>query len=40
MKKAVWSGIVAGIGVLALSTPVFAQATATVTVNARGEPRE
>ena len=34
MKKAVWSGIIAAAGVLALSTPVFAQTTATVTVNA------
>jgi hypothetical protein len=34
MKKAVWSGIIAAAAVLALSTPVFAQNTATVTVNA------
>jgi hypothetical protein len=34
MKKAVWSGIIAAVGVLAMSTPVFAQAndTASVTV--------
>ena len=44
MKKAVWSGIIAGIGILALSTPVFAQAasdsanvTVAVTVNARAK---
>lgn len=35
MKKAVWSGILAVVGALALSTPAFAQpTTATVTVNA------
>jgi hypothetical protein len=34
MKKAVWSGIIAAVGALALSTPAFAQPTATVTVNA------
>ena len=34
MKKAVWSGIIAAVGALALSTPAFAQTTATVTVNA------
>jgi hypothetical protein len=34
MKKAVWTGIIAGLAVMALSTPVFAQNTATVTVNA------
>jgi hypothetical protein len=34
MKKAVWSGIIAAVGALALSTPAFAQTSATVTVNA------
>ena len=34
MKKAVWNGIIAAVGVLALSTPAFAQTTAAVTVNA------
>jgi hypothetical protein len=34
MKKAVWNGILAAVGALALSTPAFAQTTATVTVNA------
>ena len=34
MKKAVWSGIIAVVGILAMSTPVFAQAndSASVTV--------
>ena len=27
MKKAVWNGIIAAVGVLALSTPAFAQTT-------------
>jgi len=35
MKKAVWSGIIAAVGALALSTPAFAQTTAAVTVNAQ-----
>jgi len=37
MKKAVWSGIIVAVGMLALSTPAFAQAAsanANVTVNA------
>jgi len=34
MKKAVWSGIIAVVGALALSTPAFAQTTASVTVSA------
>src|SRR5215204_5177543 len=33
MKKAVWSGIIAAAGVLALSTSVYAQQTANGTVN-------
>ena len=32
MKKAVWSGIIAAVGVLALSASVFAQQTARGTV--------
>ncbi len=35
MKKAVWNGILAAVGALALSTPAFAQTTAAVTVNAQ-----
>ena len=35
MNKAVWNGIIAAVGVLALSTPAFAQGnSATVSVNA------
>ncbi len=34
MKKAVWNGIIAAVGALALSTPAFAQTSATVNVNA------
>ena len=32
MKKAVWTGIIAAVGVLMLSTPAFAQQTASATV--------
>ena len=33
MKKAVWSGMLVGVGLLALSTPAFAQATANASVS-------
>jgi hypothetical protein len=33
MKKAVWSGIIVAVGMLALSTPVFAQASANASVS-------
>ena len=42
MKKAVWSGVLAAFGILAMSTSVFAQAaqaTGTVTVNANINPK-
>ena len=44
MKKAVWSGIIAAVGMLALSTPAFAQAASanasvsvTANVNAKAK---
>ena len=33
MKKAVWSGLIAAVGVMAMSTPVFAQSATSTPVN-------